>query len=378
MAIFAGGKTSDFNLIVDISSGSVGAALILKNPKYQPLVLATSRKNFTSEAKGDRLLSGMLNALDHACADIQKKTGRKPDKIFCVVGTPWSFGQLRSIKYDSKEDFKFTEKFAKRLLDEEVEKFKGEWRNLPEIIDKRTTQVLLNGYSVNKPHGQTARSVRLDVFVSLAESENITKIEEKIHKTFKARIAFTSQMFSDFIVVRDVFDIRNDFIILNVSDEVTEVSIMKDDHLVGTAFFPYGVSSMVRTIADDLGKSPGETESLFNIHNEQLLDYAANKRFIEAVKSAGSIWLAELKNILNTLVQNRHLPRNVFLNAGSAHISWFSSRLSRTFFPEFTTSHEDFNVIMGSNNVLHGFCDYAENVYKDPQLTMKSIFINHL
>lgn len=378
MALFSNPR--ELNLILDISSGSVGGALVLKGGKTGPFIIGTHRKNFPlrPDFNSLRIKKEMLEGVDVVCQELQRKTLRRPDKIFCILATPWSHGELRSIYYETKTDFKFTQKLAKRLVDEEVDRFKQEWANLKQVIDKRTTKVALNGYVVDKPNGESARTLRLDVFLSLAPEQAVLDIEEKIHKTFKARTAFTSQMFSDFVVVRDVFDLQNDFIILDVGEEVSEVTLMKDDHLVGTAFFPYGTASIMRFIAEKLGRSVHETKSLFYMHQSGHIDPLSNKNFVEAVKEAGSQWVGELKTILYNFSPNRHLPHNIFLNSDEKTDEWLGSHLGRVFFPEFTTSHTDFSVIIGSNKVLHGFASFAEGVVRDPALTMKAIFINYL
>ena len=380
MSLLSFSKTQELNLVFDISSGSIGGALVLKQRGHAPLILRSIRKNFslTPDFESAKIEREMLLALHNICQELQKGTLYRPEKIYCVLATPWSHGEVRSIKYEAKTDFKFTEKLSQKLISSEVENFKKEWANLGQVIDRRVTKVALNGYMVDNPNGQKARSARIDVFLSLAPEKLIQDIEEMISKTFKARTAFTSQMFSDFILVRDVFDLQNDFLIINFGEEVSEVMIMKDDHLVGTAFFPYGKISVVRLIAKNLGKSVHETKSLLHLHHGDMLDREANRGLFEAVRLAGEAWVKELKNVLVDMVPSRHLPHHAFLSTDEHTGAWLKSHLGPAFFPEFTTAHDGFSVIIGDNRVLHSFAEFAPMVERDSRLTMKAVFINHL
>lgn len=377
MSIFS--SKGEFILVFDIASGSVGGSFFLKNPNGAPTIIEAQRIDLPLREMPDtaRLKTDLLEALDRLCTHLQRAVSRRPNKIFCVLSTPWAHGELRTIKL-SNSGFVFTEKMAAKLIEEETEKFKSEWQNLKQLIDKRTIKIALNGYSVDKPHGEHARSLELGLFLSLADESLVGHIEEEIHRTFKAKIAFTSQMFSDFVCVRDIFELTNDFIIVSVGEEVSEVSVMKDDHLAGTAFFPYGKASIVRHVSKQLGKSLRETRSLFTLLQSGFMDEHLNKKFLEALGSAGAAWVGELRTVLHALVPLRHLPHHIFLASDEKTDAWLESYLSIRKLPEFTLSSTDFDVIIGSNKTLRGFCDFREGVRRDPSLTMKTIFINHL
>lgn len=380
MNLFGGKRKKELNLVLDIASGSIGGAFILKEAGKIPIILHTTRKAFRLQENSytERMKKEMLETLDSVCLDLQKEVELRPDRIFCVLSTPWSHGELRSISYERKTDFRFTEKHAQKLVGEEVEKFKKEWSNLREVIDKRVTRVTLNGYTVAFPHGQKTRSLRLDVFLSLSPKDFITHIEEKIHKTFKAKIALTSQMFSDFIVVRDIFEIQNDFLVINVGGEVTEVMLMKDDMLAGTGFFPLGQGSFIRLIASKLNKGIYETKSLISLFKSGHFDDASNEKLSEIINGVMASWFEQLKMVISTLEKTRHIPHNIFLSGETEGDPFIGKSLNKRNLPEFTTSLPNFNVILGSNKVLHNFCDFAPKAERDAGLTMKTIFINHL
>ncbi len=380
MGLFFSKNEDEIAAVLDINSGSVAGAIILKNKKTLPIIIATSRVNFrlTNIPDGTRLEREMLAALDEVCQDLQSKTGKRPEKVYAVLSTPWSHGELRTINYAKPEEFRFTEVFANKFVKKELDEYIKENSTLRHVIDKRISRITLNGYAVEAPKGQAAREVTLDMFLSLSSQALVSSIEDRVHKTWKSRIAFTSQIFSDFVFVRDVFDAKNDFVIINIGAEVTEVMITKNDQLEGTAFFPYGSRNIVRAISVQLNRSVYESQSLFSLYGEELLSLDNSPFIREAVENAGEIWRSELKKLLETITGNRHLPKNIFLVAEPGMQNWFQSMFNTLNFPEFTTSGREFSVIIPDKEMLHHYCHYSDTADRDAILSMKTIFINRL
>ena len=379
VAFFSFKKKEEYFLVLDLSSSSVGGALVLKEEGNVPLILYTSRKKVFSKPDSEimAISKNMQKIIHEVCEDVRRNTKVVPEKIFCTLATPWAYGEFRSIKYESKDNFKFKDSLIQNLLDDEIKSFKEEWTGLRQIIDRRIIKITLNGYKVENPVGKMAKTLTLDVFLSFSLENLIFDIEDTIHKTFKAKIKFTSQMFTDFIVVRNISDLQNDFIILNFGEDVSEVTIMKDDFMSGTAFFPYGFNSIIKTVSNISQKSSHEVKSLFNLYHGGYLSGPEHEKFTLSAHQAGLLWYGEFRNALLDLVPTRYLPNHVFLTGNIEMKNWIENYIEKTV-PEFTTLHNNFNVIIGDSRTLHPFVEFAENVDRDQPLAMKAIFINHI
>jgi hypothetical protein len=182
-------------------------------------------------------------------------------------------------------------------------------------------------------------------------------------------------MFSDFIVVRDIFDRLNDFIILNIDEETTEVSIMRNDFLVGTASFPYGKNSLIRRISKRLNKDISNTASILSMYKNQHLGEDYIKELEDSIKEESKAWTNSLKIVFRSLFSDLLIPHNIFLVSDTSSDKWFLNLLHKNNFPEFTTTNDSFNVIISDSKTLHDFYDIALNVKEDQSLTMQSIFI---
>ena len=366
--------------VLDISSGSVSGALFLKDRKKLPFILATASKKIrTRESVNASVLQKeIMETIDHICAELQKNALIKPSKIYCVLSVPWAHGELRSIHLKKEKEFQFTENYAQKLILAEITKLQNEIKKDLQIIDKKITKVSLNGYNVKSPHGQKTTSAVLEIFLSFANKNLIHDIEDKVHKTFKSKIFFTSQMMADFVFARDSMTSSKDALILNIGAEVTEVVFNKGDYMTSTAFFPYGANNLIRSMALKLGKSLGETESLFRLYNDNSLDMQSEELIEGAATFATDAWQSYLKRVLSEVLPTRHLPQTVFVLAPQEVASWIGSKISNEFFPEFTTGHTEFDVIIPSTKTLHDFYDKTELAKPNTDILIKTIYINQV
>lgn len=380
MGLFSTKIEEEVVAVLEISSGGVSGALFLKDRKKLPFVLATTSKKIRTRESVDAsmLQKEILAAVDQICSELQTRAIVKPSKIYCVLSTPWAHGELRSIHVKKEKEFQFTEVYAQKLITSEIAKLQGEIKKDLQIIDKKITKVSLNGYNVKSPHGQKTTAVVLEMFLSFAYKSFVQDLEDKIHKTFKSKIFFTSQMLADFFFARDSMFASKDALILNIGAEITEVVLVKGEYMTSTAFFPYGANNLIRNMAIKLGKTIAETESLFRLYNDNSLDVQSEELVERGAKFATDMWQSGLKQVLLEMLPNRHLPQTVFLLAPEAAASWLSSKISNQSFPEFTTGHTEFDVIIPNTKTLHDFYDKTEVAKPDSNILIKTIYINQL
>lgn len=378
MGIFSKKKKEEIVAIFDVGSGSVGGSMVLTRFMNKPIVLASFRKSFPlrDSIDSNSLLKEMLVSLKEVSEEIQKQSKTVPAKVYIILSSPWVETSLKYIRRRRKEDFIFTQKQARELIEEESDSFVNHHESFNQIIDKKITNVLLNGYNVSNPHGKKTRELEIQLFLSVSSQELIDKMEDVVQKVFHKKVFFTSQMFSDAMVVRDIFDDLNSFILIDIDEETTEVSVMRNDLLVGTASFPYGKNTSIRTIAKSLGRNINDIQSFLSTHTENHLHEIHSEDLEAAIKIANKEWIFSLKKVFRVLFSELLIPHHIFLITDRKSEKWFKHLLNKNNFSEFTTTEESFSVIIGDTKLLHDFCDFPLGVLPDSSLTMQSIFIN--
>ena len=377
MGFFSRFKKEQIVAVFDIGSGSIGGAMIIISPNKKPKIISSFRKSFKIRefVSNEFLKKEMLSNLEEVAKFLQKDIHAVPEKVYAFMSSPWARGSLRTIKRSRKEGFVFTEKYAKDLVEDEIQKFKKENKELDEIIDKRVVKVLLNGYESQKPNGKRVKDSEIQVFLSLSSEEMVNQVEDVIMKTYHQKIKFTSQMFADFVVVRDIFEDVNNFITLNIDEEVTEVSVLQNDFLVGTASFPYGKKTFIREISKKLNKDISQVASVLSMHKDSHLDESHTKNLEKTIQEESKVWINSLKMVFRGLFGELLIPHNIFLITDLSSRRWFLKLLNKNNFPEFITTEDSFNVILADTNTLRDFCDILVGVKKDSNLIMQSIFI---
>ncbi len=366
--------------VLEISSGYVSGIIMIKNAHGIPLILASSRKEykFTQGRDVDRLQRDMCSSLLWICEDIQKKTHTRPSRIVVVMASPWSYGEIRSLRLQKEKEFLFTQAIATNLIAEEVTCLEKERLDRVYVIDKKIIRVHLNGYTVQEPYGRNVRHVELDVFMSSAPRALLHTIEDTIHRIFKTKIVCTSGMMSDFIFARDMVPPGEDFLGISIHGEMTELTVIKSGATSSTAFFPLGTRSVIRDVAAELHVSVHEGRSLMHMYATGTLDEYRNPAVVLAGVHASLQWCTALKKVLNEMLPIRHMPSRVVVMADELLGTWLAGTIHKKFFPEFTTSHQGFDVIICDIKMLHQFFRVAEGVRVESGIITKSIVINRI
>ena len=156
-----------------------------------------------------------------------------PKRIFCVLSSPLYVSQTRVISYKKNTPFVFTTKLADALIQKEIKIFQeehlakyttvgGEVRS----IELKNIKTMLNGYETANPLDQSAKELEMIIFISMSGEQILKKIENTIEKYFHFnQIKFSSFTMSFFTAVRDVFKQKDNFLLVDIGGEVTDISI---------------------------------------------------------------------------------------------------------------------------------------------------------
>ncbi len=377
MGLFSFNKKHETILVVEMNSGGVAGAFFVREKGVAPLVLDTARREFPRRDVSDsaRMKDDLMNALDGVIMELQKAFPGKPHRTYVILGAPWSSAELRTVEYQSEHDFRFTEKLGMKIISAEMKKLsKGDVSRT--IMDHRTTEVLLNGYPVESPNGKLCRSAEVRCLFSFASAQFLSSIRDRVHRTYPSTLVFSSCMMSDFITIRDLSPEIRDMIILHVDAEITEVLLVGNGRLAGTATFPIGEQTLVRKAAEMMRKGVIETDSIFSLMFSNSLDESNLEKSGEVFSAVREIWQDALKEVLLELSPGRHIPHTVFFPSISMMNSYLCEGMKVSAFPEFTTGNLDFDAIITDMNMLHGFVSWKEGATRDPRIAMNTIFIN--
>tara|TARA_Y100000031_G_scaffold101393_1_gene111162 strand:- start:2510 stop:3763 length:1254 start_codon:yes stop_codon:yes gene_type:complete len=395
-------------VIFDIGSASVGAALVGFAPDTLPKIFYTTRREipFLKKIEAERLTASMLKTLELVAHDIQKEGfsharftlfgSIKPALVSYFLASPWHVSQVRDIYRQEEESFRVDRDLVRELVSHEMDDFKklhggsgtvsfserdGETKqdNLHEkhtIIEGDILDIKLNRYHVADPLGKTARELDMTLFVSSAPQTLIRSIGDVGDREFSGTESrLSSFTFSFFNTVRDIWHDKENFLLIDISGEVTDLSIIKEGRILETASFPVGRNTILRNLSSK-HISFNEAESLLNLYYQNKIGTDEAAYIKSALQSAQDMWLQLFAKELQELASQILFPNDIFLVVDAPLDAWFKEVITSDKLYDLSTTGEPFDVILLDTKTLAPYCQSVRWVDKDPFLIVESLFLN--
>jgi PAS domain S-box-containing protein len=109
------------------------------------------------------------------------------DRVFYIFSSPWSASLTKTIRIKESKNFKVTEEYLNRIIDEQEKQFLIDISTSGKIIERKIIQIKINGYIVNNYTNKQAKSLEVSVFYTVVP-ENILKVIDKtVSKLFHVK-----------------------------------------------------------------------------------------------------------------------------------------------------------------------------------------------
>ena len=388
MGIFSRKPKEELVAVFDIGSGGIGGALVLiplkknidGNQKSRILFTTRTPIIFHNDFKFNHFVKLMLEAFEITASNIEKAKLGAPQRAHLFLASPWYVSQTRIIKMKKNEPFVFNNRLAEELINQEIKSFEKlqltkflNTENKPKIIEKKNIKTTLNGYQMEKPFAKKAKELEITLFISMSTENIINSLKNKTRKFFNIPINFSSFLLSSFIVTRDLFIDKNNFLLIDISGEITDVSVIKNDILLESISFPLGRNFVIRGIMSGFNKNREESTSLLRMYNGAKLTEEITKKIDKILENSRKKWLKEFQTSVVDISDNLIMPDTIFLTADDDIIHWFKENIEKEEFSQYTLTEKKFNIILLDNLPLSDYCSISEETSCDPFLIMESI-----
>ncbi len=373
-------------LIFDIGSSLIGGGLFLMQESGVPKIIFSIREEIKIQESLDanKFLSTTLEALKVVVKKIHDESLGAPDRIFCVLSSPWHVSQTRVINLEKNSDFIFTSKLAEDLADKEVALFEAERAPFYAIsgskektIELKNIKISLNGYETPNPLDQKAKSLEMIIFMSISPEEVLEKIEDIISKFFHTKeLKFISSSLSLFIVVRDLFNDQNNFLLIDIDGELTNISMTKKDVIRESISFPFGVNFIIRGLAKGLSCTLDEAQSFLSLYKDGHAGADVITKIEPIINKLKDEWLKKFQESLANLSNDISIPANIFMMADKEWVFFFTDLIKKEQFNQYTLAEDKFKITPINSETLHGLATFEENVAREPFLIIGSVYVN--
>jgi len=384
---------SETAIIFDIGSASVGAALVQLQDPGKPKILYSTRKdmNFVQDITSERLISGMRSSMESAALDLQKSGvakhgGRNIKKIYCVFSAPWYVSQTKTVHSSFNKDKTITDSHIDKIVKNEeiefVDTASSEYANKKKeelhILEHNIVQMRLNGYEVTDAHGKRAKSLDLSIFMSMIPDVAAQTAIKAVSKVFHTEnLHMHSFGLASYSVLRSIFADTDDFILVDVSGEVTDVLLVKDDVLIESATFPFGKNKLARDLSKSIGTTPEEAISRVVLHGkgdvEGVVVLGKTQELVSGLKDK---WNASLQMILKDFSRDYPIPQKLFFLADENVTPLFKHFIETGSVSNFISPEGTFTATPVENKLFNEYVEYGVDVKKDPFLSIEAVFFN--
>ncbi|PIR68400.1 hypothetical protein COU49_01265 [Candidatus Nomurabacteria bacterium CG10_big_fil_rev_8_21_14_0_10_35_16] len=379
-------EKSELVAVFDIGSASVGGALFFVQKSGVPKIVFSVREKIIPQPQIDpkNLLTEIRKALNNVARQMAVSNFGAPKKIFCVLSSMWHISHNRVIRIKKNTPFVFTDKLANGLIEKELKLFKEDYlgqyvKNDKQIrvIELKNIKTTLNGYEVLNPYKQKANDLEMTLFISMAEEEVLSNIEDVIAQHFHTRdVVFSSFIMASFTVVRDMHSHQKDFILIDIGGEITDISIIKNNALIGSASYPLGSNFIARDMASILGSNLEEAKTFFSLYKDGHAEERIHQRFDPIVKSSQTRWLDRFQSSLNTLLNDISIPNTIYLTIDKEFADFFINIIQNEQFNQYILTSSKFNIKLIDNSLLYKVAAFEKDTTRDVFLIMDAIYIN--
>ncbi len=325
-------------LLCIIESGAVHTSLCLMHPKNKPFIVHSVTKSiaFQEKINFERFGSATLRALADACQEIITKgvshvSSRRIrkghiDAVYCIYSSPWYVSQTRHVDIRRPEPVVVTERLILDLAQEN-----GAPRSLlsladvhdtPKILTQDIVNVRLNGYPIHNPYNKKADRISFSIIAG-AISQSFSKYAEDVIGRF-----FSQERFFHFagptmlfLGVRDTLASDDSFLAVDVSGELTDVSVIRDGVLTETISFPIGVRTGIRFFSKHERVLPTEVFGVVQGIRDKKLDAAKQKGYESGASLARTKWSSAFSQALLPHLASAPLPKKAFLFGDSGEFA---------------------------------------------------------
>jgi cell division ATPase FtsA len=388
------GKREKLSLVFDIGTTSVGCGLVATHDSKPPEVLYVTRSYFDQVGSIDpkRLFTSMIESLKaielkvikEGIVDAKEKRNiSSVSNVHFFISSPWSLSRTKILTVKKDQPVKITKVFIENLLESELKLFtssiEGATPNANtglQVLSQKVVDIKLNGYSVDKPYGKLASTIDISIFLSVVPKEVISKIEEITHKMFRhGEMHAAAFPFAAFSVIRDAHRDLDDFMFIDISGPITDISAVRSGSMVENATFPKGHDSMVRIIAKEMSVDIDTALSFIKMYTEGHLDEGKQKTFEEALTKARDDWHVSFDAVVQDMSTRIVAPNTLFLISSNDLASFLMRMLKAERRVLSDGSEIPFDVSFLNHDKMRSLVSFAKGSETDSFIAVAAAFV---
>ena len=332
----------DIGLLLDVGSGSVGVAIVERTPDADvPTVIWSTRSHarltqISSISETGESLVTLLSELEAPIADagmaaLREYTGQSRPRITTVQATiaaPWSYSISRTIAYEQSKQFEITHSLVHDLAvsasEQAMRDFNEAYGNiLPDLRETSRSVLKVSAHEYQLPviNRQATDQMTLSHVTTLVYGMMYDAVEHLAKQVAsRAELAVTSSIVSYYFVQHESELHVRDMCLVDVTDEATEIGIVRDGALTYATHTPFGTIAIAREIA------AANDRPLSEIHSR--LNDILTQRHSKSIDAIMQGYQEKVSDVFKETGDVLSIPRNVYVLVDAAMTESFLPMIS--------------------------------------------------
>lgn len=335
-------------LVIDIGSGSVGLALVLASEnEVQPRIIWSCREN--SLIKEMPSLQGSLREITTALINAflrlgsegirslrDQAPGHHINDVLVTIAAPWSYTITKTVNYSEENPFTVSKNL---LADLATASSRDALESLAQTalqesagltpIDQETIGYLANDYPADNIEGVVTKHVALVALTAVTHQRLLTSVEEAIDKLIpRATVRATSFMMAFYETFRRLHPTLEACCLVDVTNEATEIGIVRDGFLQHVTHTAFGSFSITREIAA-IGKIPKEEAFVYLRGGHAFFEQALSVGQQEEVQQVLTSYREKVTQLFTHTGDTLAIPKTIYVHADTDTEVFFAAEIAR-------------------------------------------------
>ena len=238
---------------------------------------------------------------------------------------------------------------------------------------------LLNGYETASPFEKKASEAEFSVFGSFSLPRVTEKISDIIANFIHAKqVTYHSFSLLAFSTLRELYPNEENFVIVDVSGEQTELAIVKKAVLVETITFPFGRNHLIRMLKKYTDMPASGVSAIFKLYVENNGTGRLFERAKKVFEKAKEEWGEKFSKTLSAFSEETFLPQLIFLTADDDVAPIFKATIETGDWSKLMISPSSFQIITVGNELLGASANWSAGQTRDQFITLISAFASRL
>ena len=331
-------------VIIDIGSGSVGVGLVQITPEEKPAKVLWSHREYildNSKREEREQLREIQTALMNALLELGGAGLSSPDytnsgvtisHIQVTLSAPWAHTATKTIRFTKDEPFVVSKHFIADLIKSSKQEDSESDNTIKQLglvtISNTIAEIQLNEYVVANPVDTRANSLTLSLITSAVGDTMLEAIENSCGKIFpEIEIRYFS--FIDVLhkTLQHLKPHTSEVCILDVTDQATEIGIVRDDVLRYCAFRPTGLHTLASKLSTELSFTKEESYSILKRPSEELATAYKSKEIL-IIDALFAAYEHELISLFNDTNDDLSIPESIFIHTDALTEDFFHKRIT--------------------------------------------------